>query len=128
MFTHIMVGASDLEKSKQFYNAVLGTLGVKGPFADKERYFYSGGGINFAITKPIDGNPPTVANGGTIGFRADSPEQVHAFVDAGLANGGTACEDPPGVRSGGFGDLYLGYLRDPDGNKICALYRVPKSG
>lgn len=128
MFTHVMVGSSDLEKSKQFYDAVLGALGIGEPFRDKDRYFYRGGGVNFAITKPIDGNPPTAANGATIGFRAENAEQVHAFHEAGLANGGTACEDPPGVRSSGFGDLYLGYLRDPDGNKICALYRVPKDG
>ena len=126
MFTHVMVGSSDLETSKQFYDAVLGALGIGGPMRDKDRYFYRGGGVSFAITKPIDGNPPSVANGATIGFKAESAEQVHAFHEAGLANGGTACEDPPGVRSSDFGDLYLGYLRDPDGNKICALYRVPK--
>ena len=127
MFTHIMVGASDLEASKIFYDAVLGVLGAKGPMRDGDRYFYSGGGVNFAITKPIDGNPPTFANGGTIGFRAENPEQADAFHAAGLANGGTACEDPPGIRSSDFGDLYIAYLRDPDGNKICALHRVPKS-
>ena len=127
MFTHIMVGASNLGKSRQFYDAVLGALGIGDAIHDKERYFYRGGGVSFAITKPIDGNPPTAANGGTIGFQAESPEQVHAFVEAGLANGGTACEDPPGVRTNAFGDLYLGYLRDPDGNKICALHRMPKS-
>lgn len=125
MFTHIMVGASDLEKSRAFYDAIFATLDVKGPMQDGNRYFYRGGGINFAITTPIDGNPATFANGGTIGFRADSPEQADAFHAAGLANGGTACEEPPGIRSGGFGDMYIAYLRDPDGNKICALHRVP---
>ena len=126
MFTHVMVGSSDLEKSKRFYDAVLGALGIGEPIRDKERYFYRGGGLSFAITKPIDGKPPTVANGATIGFAAASPEQVHAFHDAGIANGGTSVEDPPGVRAGAFGDLYIGYLRDPDGNKICALHRVKK--
>lgn len=124
MFTHVMVGASDLEKSKQFYDAVLGELGIGEPIRDKERYFYRGNGISFSITKPIDGNAPTAGNGSTIGFAATSPEQVQAFHDAGVANGGTTCEDPPGVRPSGFGDLYLGYLRDPDGNKICAMHRV----
>lgn len=128
MFTHVMFGASDLEKSKQFYDAVLGALGIGEPIRDKDRYFYRGAGATFAITKPIDGNPPSAANGGTIGFAAASPEQVHAFHDAGIANGGTTCEDPPGLRSRSFGDLYLGYLRDPDGNKICALHRVQKAG
>lgn len=127
MFSHIMLGASDLERSRAFYDAVLGTLGIGEPRRDNDRYFYRGGGVSFAITKPIDGQPASAANGGTIGFAAGSPEAVHAFHEAGLANGGTACEEPPGVRSGGFGDLYLSYLRDPDGNKICALHRMPKA-
>ncbi len=122
MFTHVMVGANDLERSKQFYDAVLGALGVREPVRDRDRYFYRARGATFAITKPIDGNPPTSANGGTIGFAAESPEQVEAFHAAGLANGGTAIEDPPGPRPSGIGDLYLAYLRDPDGNKICALH------
>ncbi|MEJ2604092.1 MAG: VOC family protein [Gammaproteobacteria bacterium] len=122
MFTHVMVGASDLEGSKQFYDAVLGALGVGAPIRNKERYFYRARGATFAITKPINGEPPTSANGGTIGFAAESPEQVEAFHAAGVANGGTAIEDPPGVRSSELGDLYLAYLRDPDGNKICAMH------
>ena len=126
MFTHVMVGASDLEASRTFYDAVLGTLGIGAPFRDRDRYFYRGKGMSFSITKPIDGNPPTFANGATIGFAAESPEAVHAFHEAGLANGGVTCEEPPGLRSSDFGDLYLAYLRDPDGNKICALHRVKR--
>jgi len=122
MFTHVMVGANDLERSRQFYDAVLGALGVAAPMRDKDRYFYRARGATFAITKPVDGKPAISANGGTIGFAAESPEQVDAFHAAGLANGGTAIEDPPGVRPSGMGDLYLAYLRDPDGNKICALH------
>jgi catechol 2,3-dioxygenase-like lactoylglutathione lyase family enzyme len=124
MLTHVMVGVSDLERSKTFYDAVLGALGVREPFADGDRYFYRSGGISFGITKPINGEAPTVANGSTIGFAAKSPEQVHAFHEAGLANGGTDCEDPPGLRSRGTLGLYLAYLRDPDGHKICAMHRV----
>ncbi len=124
MFTHVMVGASDLEKSKKFYDAVLGALGVGEPIRDKERYFYRARGATFGITKPIDGKPPTSANGGTIGFAAASPAEVDAFHAAGVANGGTSIEDPPGIRASGMGDLYLAYLRDPDGNKICALHRA----
>jgi catechol 2,3-dioxygenase-like lactoylglutathione lyase family enzyme len=119
-----MLGASDLEKSKTFYDAVLGALGIGEPFRDKERYFYRSRGASFAITTPIDGNPPSAANGGTIGFAAESPEAVEAFHAAGIASGGTTCEDPPGVRASNFGDLYLAYLRDPDGNKICAMHRA----
>jgi len=124
MLTHVMVGTDDLEKSKQFYDAVLGTLGIKEGRADKNRYFYRSGGLSFGITTPIDGEPATRANGGTIGFAAASPEQVHAFHEAGLAAGGSTCEDPPGLRPSGSGGYYLAYLRDPDGNKICALHRV----
>ena len=56
----------------------------------------------------------------------DSPEQCVAFHDAGIANGGTRCEEPPGFRDGAVGKLYLAYLRDPDGNKLCALHRPAK--
>lgn len=125
MFTHVMVGTDDLEKSKRFYDAVLGALGIGEPIRDKERYFYRARGMTFGITRPIDGKPATVANGATIGFAAADPEAVHAFHEAGLAAGGTAIEDPPGLRpieSGG--GYYLAYLRDPDGNKICALHWV----
>lgn len=124
MFTHVMVGTDDLEKSKRFYDAVLGALGIAEPVRDKDRWFYRSGGMSFGITKPIDGKPATAANGGTIGFAAKNPEAVHAFHEAGLAAGGTACEDPPGLRPRGSGGFYLAYLRDPDGNKICALHWV----
>ena len=80
----------------------------------------------FAFSLPIDNKAATPANGGTIGFLAQSPEQVDAFHAAGIANGGTTCEDPPGYREGPAGKLYLAYMRDPIGNKICAMYRVPK--
>ena len=126
MFSHVMVGASDLEASRKFYDAVLGALRIGPGVANKNRYFYRGPGGTFAITTPIDGNPATHANGGTIGFQAASPEQADAFHAAGCANGGRSCEDPPGMREGPGGKLYLAYLRDPDGNKICALHRVPK--
>lgn len=127
MFSHIMIGATDLEASKSFYAAALGALGAGEAIKDKERYFWIYGGGTFAISTPIDGHPASHANGGTIGFAAASPAEADAFHAAGLANGGTACEEPPGVRPSGFGDLYLAYLRDPSGNKICAMHRLPKS-
>ena len=125
MFSHIMVGANDVDKSKSFYDAVLGTLGVNPGFKDdKGRVFYMTPTGVFAISKPIDGEAACHANGGTIGFAASSPEQADAWHAAGVANGGRTCEDPPGVRDGGMGKLYLAYLRDPDGNKLCALHRM----
>jgi catechol 2,3-dioxygenase-like lactoylglutathione lyase family enzyme len=127
MFSHVMVGANDLESSRRFYDAVLNTLGIPpGVINNGTRYFYRTAKGSFSITKPIDGQPATHANGGTIGFLAETPEQVHAFHAAGIANGGTTCEEPPGPREGPFGALNLAYLRDPAGNKICALHRPPK--
>ena len=127
MFSHIMVGASDLEKSRKFYDALLATVGVAPGVANKNRYFYRSPNGTFGISTPINGEPVSFANGGTIGFEMSSPEQADAFHAAGVANGGTTCEDPPGFREGPGGALYLAYLRDPDGNKICALHRPAKA-
>jgi catechol 2,3-dioxygenase-like lactoylglutathione lyase family enzyme len=124
MFSHVMVGTNDLDRAKKFYDAVLGTLGIKPAIVDGNRIFYISPNGMFSVSKPIDGKPATHANGGTIGFAASSTAQADAWHAAGVANGGTTCEDPPGVRAGGFGKLYLAYLRDPDGNKLCALHRM----
>jgi catechol 2,3-dioxygenase-like lactoylglutathione lyase family enzyme len=124
MFSHIMVGSSDLEKSKTFYDAVLGTLGVGPAMADGNRIFYMTPTGVFAVSEPINGEPACHANGGTVGFACSSTEQADAWHAAGVANGGVTCEDPPGVREGGMGKLYLAYLRDPAGNKLCALHRM----
>ncbi|MGJ8563919.1 MAG: VOC family protein [Alphaproteobacteria bacterium] len=122
MFSHIMVGANDVEASKTFYDAALGALGVRpGRVDPKGRAMYMHGGGIFMLTKPLDGNPACCANGGTIGFAASSPEEADAFHKAGLENGGTAIEDPPGWRESMGMKLYLAYLRDPAGNKICAM-------
>ena len=128
MFSHVMVGAKDVEASKKFYDAALGAIGVSaGQFDPKGRAWYRTKTGTFGITKPIDGNEACHANGGTIGFGCTDPDQVKAFHDAGVANGGKSIEDPPGWRQGGAGRIYLAYLRDPSGNKICAAYREPKA-
>jgi catechol 2,3-dioxygenase-like lactoylglutathione lyase family enzyme len=126
MFSHIMLGTNDLQASKTFYDATLGALGYGPGVSNNARYFYRSPSGSFAITTPIDGAAATAGNGSTIGFSAASPELVDAFHAAGVANGGTSCEDPPGYREGAAGKLYLAYLRDPDGNKICALHRPAK--
>jgi len=124
MFSHVMVGSNNVERAKSFYDATIGALGGKpGRTDDKGRLAYLHGGGVFMVSPPIDGAGATHANGGTIGFAASSPEQVHAWHEAGIAAGGKAIEDPPGVRENAFGKLYLAYLRDPDGNKVCALHR-----
>jgi catechol 2,3-dioxygenase-like lactoylglutathione lyase family enzyme len=124
MFSHIMVGTDDLDKAKSFYDAILGTLGVPPGNVDRHRIFWRTKTGVFSASKPINGEPASFANGGTIGFAATSPEQVHAFHAAGLAHGGKDCENPPGIREGAGMKLYIAYLRDPDGNKICALHRM----
>ena len=126
MFSHVMVGVSDLEKSRQFYDAVLGTLGIGPGVANSSRYFYRSPTGTFGITLPINGESACHGNGSTIGFHVESTEQADAFHAAGVANGGTTCEDPPGLRGDHTPQMYLAYLRDPDGNKICALHRVPR--
>jgi catechol 2,3-dioxygenase-like lactoylglutathione lyase family enzyme len=126
MFSHVMLGAADIEKSKAFYDATLGALGVPAGFQDpKGRVFWRTKTGVFAITKPIDGQPACGANGGTVGFAAADSAAVDAWHKAGLAAGGKAIEDPPGIRENGPMKLYLAYLRDPAGNKVCAMYRVP---
>ncbi len=125
MFSHIMIGANDIEESKRFYDAVLGTMGhAPGVIDEKGRCFYFTDKGIFALSKPIDGEAATHGNGSTIGFSAATPEIADAWHAAGLANGGVTCEEAPGIREGAIGKLYLAYLRDPSGNKICALHRI----
>jgi catechol 2,3-dioxygenase-like lactoylglutathione lyase family enzyme len=125
MFSHIMVGSNDIERSKKFYDAVFGAMGAKPGTVDaKGRVAYSHNGGRFMVSKPIDGGAACHANGGTVGFTMSSPAEADAWHKAGVANGGKSVEDPPGVRQGGAGPMYLAYLRDPDGNKLCGFARV----
>lgn len=129
MLNHVMVGSNDLERSKRFYDAVLGTLGAGEPFRHQARLghtrlFYRHDGSTFCVSEPINGEAATFANGGTIGFKCGSPEQVQAFHDAAVAHGGTSVEDAPGLRISDMGATHLAYVRDPDGNKLCAVHRV----
>lgn len=125
MFSHVMLGADDIDASKAFYDATMAALGGKPGMVDpKGRVLYMNNGGLFLLTKPIDGQPASCGNGSTIGFAATSAEQADAWHAAGLAHGGTAIEDPPGVREGAGMKLYLAYLRDPAGNKVCAMHRM----
>ncbi|HEY1934708.1 MAG TPA: VOC family protein [Acetobacteraceae bacterium] len=125
MFSHIMVGSNDIARSKVFYDAVFGAMGAKPATPDaKGRLIYAHNGGRFMVSKPIDGGAATHANGGTIGLLMASPEQADAWHNAGVANGGQSIEDPPGIRQGGAGPMFLAYLRDPDGNKLCGFARV----
>ena len=128
MFSHVMVGSNDIERSKRFYDAVLGVLGAGEPVRNQAstghtRLFYRHDGGTFCVSEPINGETATFANGATIGFKCSSPEQVAMFHDTAVAHGGASIEEPPGLREGKLGALYLAYVRDPDGNKLCALHR-----
>jgi catechol 2,3-dioxygenase-like lactoylglutathione lyase family enzyme len=128
MFSHVMIGSNDIARSKRFYDAVLGVLGVGESVRNEAnsghaRLFYMHDGSAFCITEPINGEKASSANGGTIGFKCKSPNQVQEFHDAAIANGGHSIEDAPGVRNGSMGPVHLAYVKDPDGNKLCASYR-----
>ena len=124
MYSHMMVGSNDIERSKKFYDATFKAIGGReGSMDPKGRLIYMHNGGLFLVTPPIDGKPATAGNGCTIGF-AMTPEQADAWHAAGVEAGGTAIEDPPGIREGNGMKMYLAYLRDPDGNKLCALHRV----
>ena len=128
MFSHVMIGSNDIERSKRFYDAVLGTLGAGDPIRNMTdsghtRLFYRHDGSTFCITEPINDAEATYANGGTIGFKCNSPEKVREFHDAAITNGGKSIEDAPGLRNSKMGAMHLAYVRDPDGNKLCAIYR-----
>ena len=128
MFNHIMVGSNDIERSKAFYNKVLAVLAAAEPLVNVSksghtRLFYRHDGNTFSVTEPINDEPATCANGSTIGFKCHSPEQVQQFHDVAVANGGTSIEGAPGLRETTLGQLHLSYVRDPDGHKLCAIYR-----
>jgi catechol 2,3-dioxygenase-like lactoylglutathione lyase family enzyme len=125
MFSHVAVGSNDLERAKTFYDAVVGVLGHgRGVRRAQGDYIYLSDNGLFLLTRPINGHPATFANGGTIGFTCESSQVVDRWHAAGVANGGKSIEDPPGVRHTDAGDLYLAYLRDPDGNKLCARHEI----
>lgn len=123
-----MVGSSDIDRAKRFYDAVLGVLGAGEAMRNlnstgQTRLFYRHDGGVFCVSEPLNGEPASFGNGGTIGFKCSSPEQVRKFHDTAVEHGGTSVEDPPGLREGSMGAIHLAYVRDPDGNKLCALHR-----
>ena len=128
MFSHVMLGTNDIERSKRFYDAVMGVLGAPEGMRNTAstghvRLFYRHDGSTFSVSQPINNEPATCANGATIGFKCNSTEQLQQFHDVAIAHGGTSIESPPGPREGPSGTLHLAYVRDPDGHKLCALYR-----
>ena len=144
MFSHVMVGANNIEESKVFYDNLLGVLGAQpgtlmpDPLTGMKRYFYFLDNTieqtdiesfavlepAFCISEPIDGNPATSGNGSTIGFNVKDIDQGNAWHQAGVESGGISIEDPPGIREYDGVKMFLAYLRDPSGNKLCGLLRI----
>jgi catechol 2,3-dioxygenase-like lactoylglutathione lyase family enzyme len=112
------VGSNDLEKAKAFYDALLGTIGMK-PFLTLDRgQLYSGKDMGlFGVFRPHDGGEACVGNGSMGGFSMSTREEVDAFYAKALELGGT-CEGAPGERMPG---AYFSYFRDPEGNKLCGF-------
>jgi len=88
MFSHVMVGVNDLETSRKFYDALLGTLGIGPGVANKNRYFYRSPTGTFGITTPINGEPATHGNGSTLGFTKGYPFSSTAFIRSDVALNG----------------------------------------
>lgn len=128
MLNHIMIGSNDIDKTRRFYDAVLGVLGADAPRENKNdtgqtRLFYSHEGSTFSVSEPINGEPVSVANGSTIGFACNSPEQVKQLHDVAMANGGVSVESAPGPRGNGADIMHLCYFLDPDGHKLCGVHK-----
>lgn len=128
MFNHIMIGTNDIDRSKAFYEKVLGILGdVKvmdnAAGTGHRRVFFSFDGNTLALSEPINDEPATCANGFTIGIKCASAEQVKELHDVAVAAGASTCEDPPGLRETTMGPINLCYFRDLDGHKICGIHR-----
>lgn len=125
IFTHVVIGSNDIPRSAAFFDAVLAPLGIKQiVFGESPEpltsLMYGAEAPALAVTTPINGEPATAANGGTVGLVAPTKEAVDAFHAAALANGGS-CEGAPGPRPNAGPDAYGAYIRDPDGNKFCAF-------
>jgi catechol 2,3-dioxygenase-like lactoylglutathione lyase family enzyme len=125
MFSHVMIGTNNLEKAKAFYDALLGTLDVRPAKVDGHRIFYITKTGVFSVSKPINGEPATPANGGTIGFACSSPGRPTPGMRPASPTAQILRESRASAKV--RGKLYLAYLRDLDGNKICAMHRMAET-
>ncbi|MDG1707189.1 MAG: VOC family protein [Emcibacteraceae bacterium] len=123
IISYAMVGSKDLKRSGDFFDKVFSTIGARRAMEGDTMIMWAVSEDQpfFAVCLPNDGNEATSGNGTMISFGADSSEQVDAMYNAALANGAT-CEGPSGPR--GEGKYYIGYFRDPDGNKFAAFHMV----
>lgn len=127
MIGYATLGTNDITKARNYYDALLGSIGAKRimEFGDELGGFTMWGTSwdrpGLALTKPYDGNTATAGNGNMIAIVLDERAKVDAFHAKALELGG-ADEGAPGLR-GEEGDqaFYGAYFRDPEGNKLCAF-------
>ena len=123
MIGYVMVGTNDLDKSIKFYDQLLEVIDLERTEKDEVCAGYSqknnNGKIEFYVTKPFNKEMATVGNGSQISFQTSSRIFVDKFHDIGVKLGGTS-EGSGGERPEGSG-VYYSYIRDLDGNKICAF-------
>lgn len=116
MIGYVTVGTNQIDKAAEFYDALFGTIGA-GRMMESDAFIAWGTGMKdpaFSVTRPYDGNAATVGNGVMIAIALNSPDDVDAFHAKALELGAKD-EGAPGPRGNNF---YVGYFRDPDGNKL----------
>jgi catechol 2,3-dioxygenase-like lactoylglutathione lyase family enzyme len=120
MIGYTMVGVRNMERAARFYDAVLGKMGATRKMEYEKFILWNAGSDkpSFSICIPYDGNEATVGNGSMIAFPAANEEEVRKVYNTAIENGATD-EGAPGMRDGGY---YIGYFRDPDGNKLAAYH------
>lgn len=122
IMSHVSVGISDMARSLKFYDAVLATIGARRVLEDGGfAVAYGKQWPEFWVQIPSNGAPPSVGNGDHFSFAATSRAQVDAFHAAALATGGSD-EGAPGPRVHYGPEYYGGFIRDPDGHKIEAMF------
>lgn len=124
MIAYTTVGVNDMERAIRFYDAAFGPLGAVRDTTSPTWTGYSRSGDRgkFFLTRPFDRAEATHGNGTMLAFLVEDRAAIDAFHAAALQQGG-ACEGPPGVREGMNPVFYAAYVRDPDGNKLCAFAR-----
>ncbi len=127
MYSYATLGSNDLKTSKKFFDATLGALGISCFYEGDDAVAYALSGTerpSLWLTKPFDGHSADFGNGAMLSFIANNADPVSAFHAAALANGGSD-EGAPGYRENYSPDFYAAYVRDPVGNKLCAVFRDP---
>lgn len=130
MFSHIVVGTDDFERSLAFYQPLMQALGIEARFCDRQRPWAGWQSSPdprplFLIGRPFDGQAHQPGNGQMTAFLAKDRESVDRAYAVALARGGS-CEGPPGLRPEYHPDYYGAYFRDPDGNKLCVVCHRPQ--